>query len=133
MSDPLYGSGWHARLNTPDSGWHRWTGPGTRSQLRLPVRLAGAARLELAILSACDDEVLQSLQISVQGRPLAHALEPQPLGVRAVADVELDPNTPLTVTLEIAHTNHLVASATGERSPDPAGLAVGTLAFRPRP
>jgi hypothetical protein len=133
MSDPLYGSGWHARLNPPDSGWHRWTGPDTRSQLRLPVRLAGAARLELSILSACDDEALQSLQISVQGRPLAHALEPQPLGVRAVADVELDPNAPLTVTLEVAHANHLVDAATGERSPDPAGLAVGTLAFRPRP
>jgi hypothetical protein len=132
MSGPLYGSGWHARLNGSDGGWHRWTGPGTRSQLRLPVRLAGPARLELAILSACDDEAIQSLQISVRERTLEHALEPQPLGVRALADVELDPRTPLTVTLEIAHTKHLVDPATGERSPDPAGLAVGTVAFSPR-
>jgi hypothetical protein len=132
MGDPLYGTGWHARLNGSESGWHRWTGPGTRAQLRLPVRLAGAARIELAILSACDDDALQSLQISVQDRALEHAVEPQPLGVRAVADVELDPRGPLTVTLEIAHTKHLVDAATGERSPDPAGLAVGTIAFRHR-
>jgi hypothetical protein len=130
MSDPLYGTGWHARLHTAESGWHRWTGPGARSQLRLPVRLAGPARLEVAILSACDDAALQSLRISVQDRPLAHALESQPVGVRAVADVELDPHTPLTVTLEVAHTKHLLDSATGTRSPDPAGLAVATVVFR---
>jgi hypothetical protein len=133
MRDPLYGTGWHARHHTPEAGWHRWTGPGTLSGLRLPVRLAGPARVELAILSACDDRALQPLRVSVQDRLLAHALEPQAMGVRAVADVELDPRKPLTLTLETGHTDHPVEPATGARSPDRAGVAVGTVVFRPRP
>ena len=80
MSMPLDGAGWHARVHTPDAGWHRWTGPGTRSELRLPVRLAGPARLDVAIASACDDEAIRSLRVSVQERPVAHTLEP---GLRA--------------------------------------------------
>lgn len=85
----------------------------------------------MAILSACDDEAVQSLQVSVQDRPVAHSLEHRPLGVAAVADVHLDPRTPLTVALETAHTKHLPDSATGGGSPDPAGLAVGTVSFTP--
>ena len=129
MSLALDGAGWHARIHTPDTGWHRWTGPGTRAELRLPVRLAGAARLDVAIASACDDDAIRSLRVSVQERPVTHRLEPRSQGVSAVADVDLDPGRPLTVALETAHTKHLVDSATGERSSDPAGIAVGALAF----
>ena len=129
MSAALDGTGWHARMNTSEAGWHRWTGPGTRSELRVPVRLSGPVRLDVAILSACDDEAVSSLRISVQSQPVVHRLEPRPRGVSAVAAVELDPREPLTVALEIGHTKHLVDPATGERSPDPAGIAVGALAF----
>jgi hypothetical protein len=129
MSAPLDGTGWHARTHTAETGWHRWTGPGTRSDLRLPVRLAGPARLDVAIASACDDDAVRSLGVSVQGRPVAHRLEPRAAGVAAVADVELDRREPLTVALEIGRTKHLVDSASGARSADPAGLAVPTLSF----
>jgi hypothetical protein len=48
MSDAFCGTGWHARLHTAEAGWHRWTGPGTRSELRLPVRIAGPAHIAVA-------------------------------------------------------------------------------------
>jgi hypothetical protein len=120
MAEPLCGTGWHGRVHTPDAGWHRWTGPGPRSQARLPVRLAGPARLALAIVSACDDDAVRSLRLAVQGRHVAHVLEPRRPGVAAVAEVELDPRSPLTVELEVAHTR-------GE--PEPAGLAIGEIAL----
>jgi hypothetical protein len=37
---------------------------------------------------------------------------------------------PLTIMLDTAHTGQIVDSATGERSPDRAGLAVGTVSLR---
>ncbi len=120
MEQPLCGTGWHARVHTAEAGWHRWTGPGLRSDVRLPVRLAGAARLALAIVSACDDDAVRSLRLTVQGRHVAHVLEPRPIGVAAVADVELDARSPLTVELEVAHTRG---------HPEPAGLAIGEIAL----
>jgi hypothetical protein len=133
MSEPLYGTGWHARMSTPEAGWHRWTGPGTRSVLRLPVRLAGPARMEMEVLSACDDEAVRSLRLFVQERPVEHSTRERVPGLAATARVRLDPGRPLTVAVEVAHTRHLVDAATAARSPDPAGVAVGGLSFTPIP
>jgi len=132
MEDGFHGTGFHRRTRTAGAGWHRWTGPGRRSAIRLPVRLSGPATLTLAVVSACDDDAVRSLRLEVQGAPVAHRLAPPPdgPGVLAVADVTLDPHRPLTVELEIAHTRHLVDPATGAQSPDAAGLALGALAFR---
>ena len=132
MEAGLHGTGFHRRTHAPGAGWHRWTGPGSRSTIRFPVRLAGPATLTLAIVSACDDDAVRSLRLEVQGAPVAHRLATPPdgPGVLAVADVALDPRRPLTVGLEIAHTRHLVDAATGARSPDAAGLALATIAFR---
>jgi hypothetical protein len=124
MDAPLCGTGWHSRVHTPEAGWHRWTGPGLRSTVRFPVRLAGPARLSLAIVSACDDAAVRSLRIALQGRPLAHALEPRRTGVVAVADAELDPAAPLELAIEVDHVRPLPR--------DPAGLAIGELELRPR-
>lgn len=124
MDAPLCGSGWHARVDTPEAGWHRWTGPGLRSTLRLPVRLAGAARLAVAIVSACDDDAVRSLRLTLQGRQLTHALEPRRVGVAAVAEAQLDPRAPLELALEVDHVRPL---------PDePAGLAIGEIELTER-
>jgi hypothetical protein len=133
MDAGLHGTGFHRRVHAPEAGWHRWTGPGPRSALRLPVRLDGPATLTLAVVSACDDDAVRSLRLTVQEAPVPHRLEPPPgggPGVLAVADVALDPRRPLIVAVEIDHTRRLTDPATGEPSPDAAGLALGTLAFR---
>jgi hypothetical protein len=130
IEQPLAGRGFHARVHTPAAGWHRWTGPGTESELRLPVRAGGPAVLGLAILAAAGDDVVRSVQLAVQGRPVAHVLEPAQVGVRATARAVLDPAAPLTVTLRVGRTAHLTGPG-GERSPDPAGLALGTVTVAP--
>ncbi len=124
MDAPLCGTGWHSRVHTPEAGWHRWTGPGLRSTVRFPLRLAGPARVSVAIVSACDDDAVRSLRLTLQGRPLEHTLEPRHAGVAAVAEVELDPAAPLELTLEVDHVRPLPR--------DPAGLAIGELELRPR-
>jgi hypothetical protein len=124
MDAPLCGDGWHARVHTPEAGWHRWTGPGLRSTLRLPVRLAGPARLSVAIVSACDDDAVRSLRLTLQGRPLVHGLEPRRIGVAAVADAELDPRAPLELAIEVVHVRPLPV--------DPAGLAIGQVELTAR-
>jgi hypothetical protein len=131
MSDPLYGTGWHARIHTADAGWHRWTGPGTHSELRLPVRLAGPARVEVRVLSACDDDVRRSLRLHVQGRPVAHLMEPREVGAAAIAEVHLDPRRAMTLSLDVSHTAHLLDAASGSRSAEHAGLAIGTVSVMP--
>jgi len=132
MEAGFHGTGFHRRIHAPGTGWHRWTGPGRVSAIRLPVRIAGPATLTLAVVSACDDDVVRSLRLTVQDASVAHRLESPPdgPGVLAVAEVTLDPARPLTVAAEVAHTRRLTDPATGELSPDPAGLALGTLAFR---
>jgi hypothetical protein len=131
MGDGICGTGWHPRVRTPQAGWHRWTGPGLRSELRLPVRAAGLAVLEVAIVSACDDDAVRSLRVSVQGRMADHRLENRGVGVSAVCDVELDPSRPLMIELEISHTRVLVKPA-GDEVSDPAGLAIGDVALDAR-
>lgn len=127
MAEPLAGHGFHGRVFTQDAGWHRWTGPGTEAELRLPVRAEGTAVLRVAILAAAGDDVARSLRISVQGRAVAHELA----GGHAVARAELDPSAPLTIALRVERTAHLTGPG-GERSPDPAGLAVGSVSLAPR-
>jgi hypothetical protein len=123
MDAPLCGTGWHGRVHTPEAGWHRWTGPGLRSSVRFPLRLAGAARVCVEIVSACDDAAVASLQLTLQGRRLSHTLEPRRVGVAAVASAELDPERPLELELEVAHVRPM--------PDDPAGLAVGDIALLP--
>ena len=130
MEEPLCGVGWHARHRTAEVGWHRWTGPSATSWVRLPVRLRGRAGLEVAIPSTSCDEAVASLRLTVQGRPVAHVVEPRAEGVAAVAEVELDSSRPLVLALDTAVTRPLVDPATGQAS-EPAGVAVGDIAVTP--
>jgi hypothetical protein len=133
MDEALHGTGLLRRVWTAEAGWHRWTGPGTESTLRLPVRLAGPATLAVAILSACDDDAVRSVRFTVQGAPVAHRLVPPPhggMGVLALADAALDPARPLELGVTVDHTRPLIDPATGEASPQAAGVALGAIAFR---
>jgi hypothetical protein len=133
MDEALHGTGLLRRVWTAEAGWHRWTGPGTECTLRLPVRLSGPATLAVAILSACDDDAVRSVRLAVQGAPVAHRLAPPPhggTGVVALADAVLDPARPLELGVTVDHTRPLIDAATGEASPQAAGLALGAIAFR---
>ncbi|MEB3212190.1 MAG: sulfotransferase family 2 domain-containing protein [Leptolyngbyaceae bacterium] len=72
---PLYGSGWHRR-NGKNNGViikdrpFRWTGPGTVSTMDLPLQSEENLTLRVDILNAIAPDVLDSLQIRVNGHEL---------------------------------------------------------------
>lgn len=129
MDDGIIGTGWHGRVDGGgDTGWHRWSGPGTRSTIEADVRLGGPARLRIHVVSAVADAVVAGLVVEVQGAQVVHRLVPTPAGEPGVlveADVELDPGRPLEVALTVPWTAPLEAGAAAE----PAGVAVGSVAL----
>ncbi len=48
----------------------RWAGPKTKSTLRLPAVPAGRYRLEMEIVGAMSPEIMQEMQVWLQGKPL---------------------------------------------------------------
>jgi hypothetical protein len=131
MADPFAGTGWHARVRTAPVGWHRWTGPGRVASVRLPVRVAGPARVEIDVVAACDDDALRGLRVRVQGRTVQVARVATGECARLAGAVVLQVDDPLEVEVEVPHTRPLVDGATGARSPDPAGLAVREIRVLP--
>ena len=80
---PLPGRGWHRRERVAsDDSVFRWTGPGTESLVDLPRPASpgadgtadgtadGPAVLRLAVLNALADDVLDSLRVEADGRPV---------------------------------------------------------------
>jgi hypothetical protein len=125
MDQAFAGTGWHARVRTEDAGWHRWSGPGELSTIRLPVRFDGPMRLELDLVSAVDDDVVRSLGVTVQGRRVHHVLAPRPLGCGVVCDVCLDPRDPVEIELRVPFARRMLEP--DGRLADPAALALGTI------
>ncbi len=126
MADAFAGTAWHERVHTAGAGWHRWSGPQTTSMVRLPVRLAGSARLEMSVVSAADRTVVGGLELRVQHRPAAHRIVDDGAGVIVAADVDLVDDQPVVIELRIPHTRPLRDGSTGRVGPD-AALALGTI------
>lgn len=130
MDAAFAGTGWHTRLHTPEVGWHRWSGPGTISTIRLPVRFSGHVTIELNVVSAVSDDVVEGLRLSVQGRPVRHVLESCQVGCAAVANAVFEPADPAVIQLELPRTAPL-RELDGSES-DPAGIALGTIEVKSR-
>jgi hypothetical protein len=128
MADALSGTGWHERLHTEAAGWHRWSGPSTRSTIRLPVRLAGPACLRIRVVASCARAVLDGMRVTVDDRAVEVSRVDHRHGVDVVGDVELDAARPVLLELEIAHT---MALAGATSSDEPAGIAVAAVRFEP--
>ena len=127
MADAFAGTGWHrARAHG-----RRWVAPVERAQttstVRLPVRLAGSARLELSVVSAADRAVVGGLELRVQHRPAAHRIADDGAGVVVVvADVDLVDDQPVVIELRVPHARPLSDGSTGRIGPE-AALALGTI------
>ena len=127
----LHGTGFHRRTHAPGAAGTAGRGRGAAARSASPCgspgprrsrsRSSGVRRRRRALAAARGPGRAR--------RPPARDAAGRSRGL-AVADVALDPRRPLTVGLEIAHTRHLVDAATGARSPDAAGLALATIAFR---
>ncbi len=127
MADALVGAGWHERVHTAAAGWHRWTGPSTRSTIHVPARLAGRARVLVTVVAACDGDVLDGVEVLVQDRVVGVSRFDRRRGVDVVGDVELDPGRPVVVELRVPRTKRLPGASAGET----AGIAVSGVRFEP--
>jgi Sulfotransferase family len=72
FNQPLSGSGWHLREGNNPA--FRWTGPGTRTTIDLPLAIDQDYTLEFCITRTLAPDILQSLTLRVNDHPI-------PLGV----------------------------------------------------
>lgn len=69
------GAGWHLPIHHPEYGVFRWTGPGPRSTLDLPLAtdndlLIKFSVIKFAFLTTAAPDVLDSLKLSVNNQPI---------------------------------------------------------------
>ncbi|ADJ29203.1 hypothetical protein [Nitrosococcus watsonii] len=72
FAEPLSGSGWHGREKASSKGiFYRWTGPGRVSTLAFPLGVAEDFVVTFLVLDAASPTILESLQLTVNGQPVA--------------------------------------------------------------
>jgi hypothetical protein len=108
MADQGATDEWHELERHPEHGSFRWTGPGHRATIRLPIALARAVKVRIHILSALG-EAINTLKLSIQDKEIAHSLHRlaegrvlvvAQLGRASMAKVKGD----FGITLQIANT-----------------------------
>jgi hypothetical protein len=113
----MFGDGWHLVERDGDT-WYRWTGPQASSwiDLRWPSLASGV--LDCRILHAASQEVLQGLQIRVNGSPIELTWSPDEPGTRVRGPVaattlcsdggrvRIQLDTPLTIRPSEANPTH---------------------------
>ncbi|MFN2607044.1 MAG: class I SAM-dependent methyltransferase [Acidimicrobiales bacterium] len=124
---PATGTGWHERAFDPRVGWYRWTGPDCRSVVDLPVAGAGPARLEVWVVSAADLSLLDAIEVSVDGEPVATSRRVDGLATVLSATVDLSARAPLRVELAVPHTASLGAFGPEYDDRLVGGLAVARI------
>jgi glycosyltransferase involved in cell wall biosynthesis len=63
----MVGTGWHARNSHSAHGTYRWSGPGRRSTVDLPIAAVGDRWLTVSVALHITDVVLASLRVTVNG------------------------------------------------------------------
>jgi hypothetical protein len=124
MADAFTGTGWHGRVHTARRGWHRWSGPGVRSTIWLPVRARGRVRVELAIAATAESDTLDGARLVMQGKPVRVRCARDETGVVLSATCEPDATRALDLDLTIRRTALLRDAETGRTSTERAGIAL---------
>jgi hypothetical protein len=131
---PLYGLGWHVPERQGET-WFRWTGPEKNSWLDLRWQGQRAGRLRCRILHAAAPQILQSLQVRINDRPLAMSWSQQEGCVQVEAQVPAAAFEPNQSHARISfHVSDVIrpcdhhASSTDQRQ---LGLAICGLSLEP--
>lgn len=66
----ISGRGWQTRERDAEHGVFRWSGPGRRASLDLPISPAADAWLKVSVAMHMTDEILESLRITVNEQPV---------------------------------------------------------------
>ncbi|NJR40178.1 MAG: sulfotransferase family protein [Leptolyngbyaceae cyanobacterium CSU_1_4] len=134
FNQALSGSGWHLREG--NESVFRWTGPGTTSTLDLPLAIQDLT-LEFCVVNAIAPDILQSLTLKVNDRPI-------PLGVLYHHGITLFQATiPRTALISNAPFTRLTFQVNRTTSPQdlnphdpdrrPVGLAFSAVQTFPTP
>jgi len=137
FDEPLSGDGWHRREDSAiDGTTFRWTGPATVSWLDLPMARNEDLRVTICIINALADDVLDSLRLSVDGRPMPleeiHGKAAGRLFQGTARAEALDPSRPFVrLRLEVDRT--VSPREIDERNPDTrhVGVAVNWIDVAP--
>jgi glycosyltransferase involved in cell wall biosynthesis len=78
LGDDFQGFEWHLPERAPVHGQFRWSGPSTESIIPLPVSLDGPCAAAIHIIYAIEPEVLSTMAVEVNGRPVETSLEATP-------------------------------------------------------
>lgn len=124
MDEGFTGTGWHGRAHRAGVGWHRWSGPGTKAAIRLPVRVRGRASVELHVVATAEADTLDGVALRVQGRPAEVAVARRGRDVTLVAECDADDARPFDLELVVRRTAIVHDAATGRVSAERAGVAL---------
>ena len=132
FSQPLRGTGWHQRELLPGRGMMRWTGPGTCSDIDVPLDPRRSYRMKMVVVDWADEEVLRSLSVEINGEavPLRLVQEHDVLCLAWIDSSLLREDRPFTrIILRLART---LSERSGEGGGAGPGLArqVGIAVLR---
>jgi hypothetical protein len=127
MADAFTGTGWHGRVYTEHHGWHRWSGPGVRSTVWLPVRAHGRVRVELVIAATAEADTLDGARLMMQGKPVGVRCTRDTTGIVLSTTCEADETRPLDLDLTIRRAALLHDAETRRTSTERAGIALTTV------
>jgi hypothetical protein len=71
---------WHAPEHHPGFGAFRWSGPGRRASIALPIMFDRAVDLSVGVFAAISPETLDAAEVWGNGQRLAHEVERCPNG-----------------------------------------------------
>ena len=100
---------WHELENHPKYGTFRWTGPSPRATIDLPIVFDRDLAVRIHVLSALNDETINTLKLSIHEQDIAYRLDRLREGTFFIF-AQLDhaavakPKRDFGITLEIANT-----------------------------
>src|SRR5262245_21833641 len=131
LGDPVVGAGWR-EPHRMVSGSGRWTGPGRRAWIDVPIRLRPGTRVEVVAVNLHDPGGFEGVGIEVNGTELELERTPGPEGTIISGQIPLDYESDRGFTRVSIRTQEPRQT---QNSPDPRklGMAVTELRLHAEP
>jgi hypothetical protein len=102
--------GWYpAEVRAANEMPHRWSGPGSKSSLTLPLEFDAPCRISIEIIQMIEPSLWDSLSIKINGVTVPHSLVSDPTGgacleMTCTPISQAPPRAQLVITLQVACT-----------------------------
>jgi hypothetical protein len=127
---------WHDQENDEAHGSFRWSGPLARAGIALPIRFDRRLALKIHVLSAIEPATWASLEVFVQGEPLAYLTELTSHGTRILSGTcgpspEGGPSDPLELSFQVKRTRRPIDVGLDNGDRRRLGIAVNWVEIGP--